>query len=442
MNVALLGPTCAGKTTQSALLTDAFELVHVSPGLLLREHRSRKTALGILSRRYIEKGEPVPDEVVSAIIEEAVCHTPASQGLLFDGFPMSQYQAEYLDDLLSQYGRKLDAVIYLPIPPATVFERAAKRIPARDDDKPEILGHRLKVFERNTGPVLKRYAEAGCLAVLRAKAPVDRVYQELAPLVSEIAEGRMPVLAKRDGRMLANLWMEPVVPQVGAAKPALNLIILGGPSSGKGTHASFLGQTLGIPHISTGDLFRANISQQTPLGKIAQSYINRGQLVPDDITEGMVRERLSAADADHGFLLDGFPRTMPQVHALDEILAESSRKVDGVIYLNVPDEEIVCRSSGRRICPTCKASYHIAYKKPQKEGICDKDGTALIQRDDDTADTIRARLKAFHAQTAPLVDHFTKRNLLVEVSGVGSVDQTRQSMLSAAQRWQQQTAAV
>jgi adenylate kinase len=435
MNFALVGPTCAGKTTQSAILNDYYCLHHVSPGMLLREHREQRTALGIMSRRYIERGELVPDEVVGAVIEEAVCHTAQMEGLMFDGFPMTEFQARFLDELLETYKRHLDAVIYLQIPESMVFKRAAKRIPKREDDSAEVLRHRLRVFERSTAPVLKYFAETHRLVVVHADEPVDKVFHAISDVVDELAAGRTPRIPKLDQDWLSALWEEPAIPATGARKPSLNLVLLGGPGCGKGTHAAYLSEQLSLPTISTGNIFRANIANKTPLGRIAQTYIDRGELCPDDVTEDMVDDRLAADDAARGFLLDGFPRTMPQVHALDEILAKMGRKLDGVIYLNVPDEEIMFRTSGRRICPVCQSSYHTSYKRPKKAGVCDKDGAQLIQREDDEPDTVRSRLKAFHGQTAPLIDHYRKRGLLVEVSGNGSVDEVRASMLSAAQRW-------
>ncbi len=442
MNFALIGPTCAGKSTLSTLLIDAFDLKHVSPGLLMRENREKKTFLGILTRRYIDRGELVPDEVISAIIEEAVCHTPPRQGLVFDGFPSTEYQAQFLDELLERYNRKLDAAIYLPIPDTVVFERAAKRIPPREDDRPQILRHRQRVFARTTGPMLKRYADSGRLSVVRAKPPVDKVYQELFPVISELAAGRKTPLSKRDSRLLANLFNKKPLPVSGSGRSGLNLVILGGPGSGKGTHAQYLCHILGIPHISTGSIFRANISEQTELGKIAQGYMNRGELVPDHLTEAMVQERLTQPDAAAGFMFDGFPRTLPQTQALDEILMELQRPLDGVIYLNVSDEEIVYRLGGRSVCPVCQTSYHEEYKKPAKPGICDTDGATLFQRDDDNPETIRARLKSFHAQTEPLIDQYRQRGLLMEVSGMGSVDEVRERMQATVKQWQSQMATA
>jgi adenylate kinase len=340
-----------------------------------------------------------------------------------------------LDELLESYSRHLDAVIYLQIPEAVVFQRAARRIPKREDDNPEILRHRLRVFERNAAPVLKHFAETNRLVVVHAVEPIDKVFHAISDVVDELAAGRTPKIPKLDQDWLSALWEVPVLPELGTRQASLNLVLLGGPGCGKGTHAAYLSEQLALPTISTGNIFRANIANKTPLGRIAQTYIDRGELCPDDVTEDMVEDRLANDDAARGFLLDGFPRTMPQVQALDEILAKMNRKLDGVIYLNVPDEEIMLRTSGRRICPACQSSYHTSYKKPKQDGVCDKDGAKLVIREDDEPETVRARLKAFHGQTAPLIDHYRKRGLIVEVSGNGSVEEVRQSMLAAARRW-------
>jgi adenylate kinase len=438
MNFALLGPTCAGKSTLASILMDYFHLTHISPGQLLREHRDRRTALGIMTRRYIDRGELVPDEIVAAIIEEAVCHTPPSDGVLFDGFPVTEYQARFLDDLLQSYDRQFDAAIYLPVPEAIVFERAGKRIPRRSDDSPEILKHRLRSFDRTTGPVLRSYAESGRLAIIQASPPVDSVYRALSSLVEDLAMGRLPVLTASERLWLENMLQLPVLHSTTSSRPSLNLILIGGPGCGKGTHAAHICEHLRLPHISTGNLFRDNITQRTELGKIANSYMENGELVPDDITESMVQKRLAQPDAANGFLLDGFPRTMPQVHALDEILSDMNRELNGVVYLNVPDGEIMYRTSGRRICPVCQSSYHTEYKRPKAEGVCDKDGAGLVLREDDDPETVAARLKTFHGQTSPLIGHYRAKGLLEEVSGMDSVDHVKVKMLAAVRKFQSQ----
>ncbi|HIV05467.1 MAG TPA: adenylate kinase [Candidatus Merdousia gallistercoris] len=194
-----------------------------------------------------------------------------------------------------------------------------------------------------------------------------------------------------------------------------NLIMLGAPGSGKGTRAVALCEVLGIVQVSTGDLFRYNIKQDTELGKLAKSYINKGELVPDDVTAAMVKDRLKNPDTANGFILDGFPRTIAQAEMLDKILEELGEKIAYVIYLNVPDAEIIRRISGRLICSECQTSYHKEFNPPKKENICDKCGGKLYTRDDDKPETVRKRLEVFRSTTFPLVDYYKSRGILVEI---------------------------
>ena len=209
------------------------------------------------------------------------------------------------------------------------------------------------------------------------------------------------------------------------------LILLGPPMSGKGTQAARLTKTLEIPHIASGDLFRDNIKRQTDLGKEAQAYIERGDLVPDQVTIGMVEERLHRPDCRGGVLLDGFPRTIPQAEALDQILAEINSQLSRVIYITVPEDVLVERASGRRICRTCGRSYHQVFDPPEQEGVCDLDGGELYQRPDDQAETVRQRLKVYWKQTSTLIDFYRYRGILVEVDGNQSIDQVTEEIRQA-----------
>ena len=193
------------------------------------------------------------------------------------------------------------------------------------------------------------------------------------------------------------------------------IIMLGAPGTGKGTVASILSEKLNIPQVSTGDIFRKNIAEQTELGKLADSYISKGNLVPDDVTIKIVEDRLKQDDVKEGIILDGFPRTVKQAEVLDEILAEKGKKVDKVINLTTPEEEIIERIVNRRVCSNqeCKAIYNIVLNPPKVEGICDKCGSELITRKDDNEETVRARLKNYFEQTAPLVDYYEKEGKLV-----------------------------
>lgn len=195
------------------------------------------------------------------------------------------------------------------------------------------------------------------------------------------------------------------------------IIMLGAPGTGKGTVASLLQEKLGIKQVSTGDIFRKNMKEGTPLGKLAEKYIGRGQLVPDDVTIKIVEERLNEPDVQNGVILDGFPRTVRQAEELDKILASKGQKVDKVINLETPDEEIIERIVNRRVCSNqeCKAVYNLVLNPPKKDGICDRCGSELIKRKDDTEETVRERLTTYFKQTSPLVEYYEKQgNLLTE----------------------------
>ena len=199
-------------------------------------------------------------------------------------------------------------------------------------------------------------------------------------------------------------------------------ILLGPPMSGKGTQAVRLTQLLGIPHVASGDLFRYNIKNQTVLGREAKKFIDRGDLVPDEITIGMVAERLNREDCANGALLDGFPRTIPQAKALDGILGDLDASLEAVFSISVPDDALVERASGRRLCRTCGESYHLKFNPPEEPGICDKDGGELYQREDDIPDTVRQRLEVYGRQTSPLIEFYRERGILVEINGDQSID--------------------
>lgn len=203
----------------------------------------------------------------------------------------------------------------------------------------------------------------------------------------------------------------------------LCLIFLGPPGVGKGTQAGLLAQRRGIPHISTGDMFRRAIRERTPMGEKARPYVESGGYVPDDIVNGIVAERLAEPDCGPGFILDGFPRTIGQAQALDEILAGQGRRLDAAVYVDVPDAVILRRLTGRRQCTQCGAVYHVEFDPPSQEGVCDRCGSPLIQRDDDNDETVRRRLEVYHQQTAPLVEHYAARGLLVRIDGDAPVDE-------------------
>ncbi len=202
----------------------------------------------------------------------------------------------------------------------------------------------------------------------------------------------------------------------------MNLILLGPPGAGKGTQASRIIDKFKIPQISTGDILRAAVREGTEMGKEAQKYMNEGKLVPDSVVIGIIRDRLAQDDCKNGYLLDGFPRTLPQAEELNKILDTLNSKLDAVISIEVPDEEIITRITGRRMCKNCGAVYHVKFSPPEKDGICDKCGGELYQRDDDNEATVRERLSAYKAQTEPLKEFYGKQGLLKEVNGTGDID--------------------
>ncbi|NJQ03229.1 adenylate kinase [Streptomyces zingiberis] len=215
----------------------------------------------------------------------------------------------------------------------------------------------------------------------------------------------------------------------------MRIVLVGPPGAGKGTQAAYLAQNLSIPHISTGDLFRANISQGTALGRRAQEYMKAGDLVPDEITVEMARDRMSQGDAAEGWLLDGFPRNLHQAEALDAILAEESVSLDAVLDLEVPEEEVVKRIAGRRTCRSDSAhTYHVEYKKPQAEGVCDVCGGELYQRDDDREETVRRRLEVYHRETEPIIDYYKTQGLVVTISALGPVAEVTERAMAALRR--------
>ncbi len=197
-----------------------------------------------------------------------------------------------------------------------------------------------------------------------------------------------------------------------------NVILMGPPGAGKGTQAKLLIDRFNIPHISTGDMFREAIKEGTDLGKLAQGYIDHGDLVPDEVTIGIVRERLAKNDCEHGFLLDGFPRTIPQAEALEKIGEEISRPIDVVINIDCDETELIRRISGRRVCKVCGTPYHVDTMKPKVEGICDKCGGPLMQRKDDNQEALKIRLEHYNKETKPLLEFYKKRNLLKNHDGM------------------------
>lgn len=205
----------------------------------------------------------------------------------------------------------------------------------------------------------------------------------------------------------------------------MRLILLGAPGAGKGTQAEMLMKLYDIPTISTGNIFREHISKKTVLGKQAKLYMDKGQLVPDELVIELVKDRITQSDCNNGMILDGFPRTIPQAEALDAMLLDLGKPIDHVINIEVPDEVIIDRMSGRVVCPSCGTSYHKLFKIETVSGICNECQTPLVQREDDKEDTVRQRLEVYHAQTEPLIAHYAKADKVLHIEGVGTVDEVR-----------------
>ena len=202
----------------------------------------------------------------------------------------------------------------------------------------------------------------------------------------------------------------------------MKIIMLGAPGAGKGTQADKIAEKYNIPHISTGDIFRSNIKAGTELGKKAKSFIDQGLLVPDEVTIGMLLDRIHEVDCENGYILDGFPRTIPQAESLTAALEENGEAIDFALDVEVPDANIVNRMAGRRACLKCGATYHTEFAAPKKEGICDKCGSELVLRDDDKPETVQKRLEVYHEQTHPLIDYYKKKGVLHAIDGTLSME--------------------
>lgn len=210
----------------------------------------------------------------------------------------------------------------------------------------------------------------------------------------------------------------------------LNLVLLGPPGAGKGTQSKFISRQYGIPQISTGDILRSAVKNETAMGRKAKGYMDAGSLVPDEVVVGIVRERLELPDASRGFILDGFPRTVPQAEALDDMLSSMSISLSAVLSFEVPREELVARLVGRRICPSCSAGYHVLYDPPAVEGVCNECGAALVQRQDDMRETVLTRLDVYDQQTSPLKAYYERNSLLRRIDGVGPIEVIQSSIQS------------
>jgi adenylate kinase len=302
---------------------------------------------------------------------------------------------------------------------------------------------RLRAFRRVIGPVLYYYQESNRLILIDGEGDFDEVSAAIVEAVETVQRQEARSATTEETRQIetAAEIVTPLSPAE-ATHQSFDLVLVGGPGSGKGTQAEQLKNYLELPHIASGDLFRENLKNQTELGKLAKTYMDRGELVPDDVTEAMVEDRISRPDAAKGFILDGFPRTLPQAQALTEMLNQMRRRIDGVLYIRVSDEEIVKRLSGRLICRECQTPYHLTFKPPAKEGICDACGGDLYQRDDDNPKTVRARLKTFHDQTAPIINYYRDCGILFEVNGEGEVSSVKERTIDAVKELRKVAASV
>ena len=208
----------------------------------------------------------------------------------------------------------------------------------------------------------------------------------------------------------------------------MKIVMLGAPGAGKGTQAKKIAESYGVPHISTGDIFRANIKNDTDLGRKAKVYMDKGELVPDELVVDLIMDRFAEPDCSNGYVLDGYPRTIPQAEALDNALKANGESLDFAVNVDVPDEEIINRMSGRRACLKCGSTYHIIFNPPLKEGVCDKCGDVLVQREDDKEETVKNRLDIYHEQTEPLEKYYAEAGLLHNVDGTKSMDEVFESI--------------
>jgi adenylate kinase len=463
MNIIFIGPSGAGKGTQAEKVAAKFNLVHIASGDLFRENLEAQTELGLQAQKYMDQGELVPDEVTEAIITERLEALDSQPGFILDGYPRTKYQAQALHETLTRLERKPDVVIYLKVsdkeiirripgrltckkcqkpyhkihnPPQKPFtcDRCGGELYRRNDDTVERAQARLKVFHRQTAPVIDYYEARGKLAIINGERTIEEVYQDMVAAIEAAARHEVRQATQEETTQIKLLKrITPALSQAQIKHRSLDIGLLGGPGSGKGTQAEQLCRHLSLVHIATGNLFRENLKNETELGKLAKTYMDRGELVPDDVTEAMVRERLSRPDAQQGFILDGFPRNLSQAEALTEMLTDMGRRLDAMLYIQVPDEVILQRLSGRMICRECQIPFHKIHK-PFKTCPYDKcQGEYLYQRDDDNPETIRTRLETYHGQTAPLIDYYTKAGILIKIDGEGDVAEITTRMLVAVE---------
>ena len=446
MNIALIGPSGSGKGTHARGLEEQFGLRPLVTGELFRENAKNHTALWFMAKRYLSQGELVPDEVVDAMVAEWLYKADPDHGVLFDGFPRTIYQSQFLDEHLKEIGRHLDAVIYLKIPDEMINERLEHRVICDDchrpfhlkfdppkqegvcdncngnlspraEDIPAMIRVRLRAFRQVIRPILDYYQETGRLIIIDGAGTIEQVDRDIVEAVKTVQRKESRGATREETEHMKTVLIESIPSIKSKTDDSYNVVFVGGPGSGKGTQAELLKDALGLVHLATGDLFREHLKLHTDLGQLAKTYMDRGELVPDDVTEAMVEERISRPDMNAGFILDGFPRTLPQAQALTEMMNHIHKRISKVLYIKVSDDKIIGRLSGRLLCRDCQELYHREFKPSLQPGVCDVCGGELYQRDDDNPKTVLTRLKTFHAQTAPLINYYKNEGILVGIDG-------------------------
>lgn len=463
MNIALIGPSGSGKGTHAKGLETQFGLKPLVTGELFRENAKNHTALWFMAKRYLSQGELVPDEVVDAMVAEWLYKADPNDGVLFDGFPRTIYQSQFLDEHLKEIGRHLDAVIYLKIPDEVINERLEHRVicdqchmpyhlkfkpplqagvcddcqgalSPRPEDIPAMIRVRLRAFRQVIRPILDYYQETGRLIIIDGAGDIEKVDRDIVEAVKTVQRKESRVATREETEHMKTVLGEAIPSAETTTDKSYNVVFVGGPGSGKGTQAELLKDSLGLVHLATGDLFREHLKHHTDLGQLAKTYMDRGELVPDDVTEAMVEERISRPDVSSGFILDGFPRTLPQAQALTEMMNHMNKRISKVLYIKVSDDKIIQRLSGRLLCRDCQTPYHREFKPSVKSGECDVCGGELYQRNDDNPQTVLARLKTFHAQTAPLINYYKNEGVLVGIDGERDLATVTESIRQALGR--------
>jgi adenylate kinase len=384
MQIVLLGPPGAGKGTQATRVAGRFRLAHVAIGDIFRDQVARGTELGRVAQGFMDSGELVPDEVVSEIVMDRLGKRDCRAGFLLDGYPRNLAQARTLDHWLGQRRAPLEAVLHLVVPRQELLRRLAER--SRADDNEQTIHNRLRVFTTTVRPLIDYYAGQDVLIDVDAGGAVDEVTRRITACLEET------VLARR-GRPPG---AEAVVP--------MRIVLLGAPGAGKGTQGSRIAARLGVPHVAVGNTFRANVAQGTPLGRVAQEYLDSGELVPDEVVNEIVMDRLGGPDCRTGFVLDGYPRSVTQAEVLDEMLGQLNTPLEAALDLEVSKDELFHRLAGSR-------------------------------RPDDSPRILHRRLEIFTRTTRPLADYYAERGLLVAVDGRGSIGEVAERVQASLQRF-------